>query len=94
MAQWRQGGKERVSETDSEEKKDEEDEDGEGRGGLPSPGKALMKSPLKFAVIEQHPCPLQKGDQHLSEDEPSFPLPSRFPAFPLDFLPFVSVNSM
>ena len=91
---WVQAGKkerERVSETDGEEKRDEEDEDGgEGRrggGGLPSPGKALMKS-LWSCCDWAAPVSSSRRDQHLSEDTSPLPLPSSFPSLPLDSLAF------
>lgn len=72
MAEWRQGKKERVSETDREEKRDEEDGDEEGekereKGGKRAPvsRQGFNEEALKFAVIEQRPCPLQKGPTSL-----------------------------
>lgn len=52
-----------MSERDSEEKKDKGDED-RGEGGEGS-RQGFNEESLKFAVIEQHPCPLQKGPTSL-----------------------------
>lgn len=89
---WVEAGvKERVSETDSEEKKDKGDEDRRERGEGSRQG--FNEESLKFAVIEQHPCPLQKGPTSLwRHGVISSPFP--FSIYPSDSFSFVSVNSM
>lgn len=37
----------------------------EGRGEREGSRQGFNEDPLKFAVIEQHPCPLQKGPTSL-----------------------------
>lgn len=67
--------KARVSERDSGEKKDKGDEDTGERGEGSRQG--FNEEPLKFAVIEQRPCPLQKGaDISLKTWRHFFSLPS------------------
>ncbi len=94
MAEWRQGRK-RESERESVSETDWRKEGwggwgwrGEERGGrAPVSRQGFNEEPLKFAVIERHPCPLQKGPaplrRHAVVSSP-FPFsisPSWFPSF-------------
>lgn len=77
---WEEAGAER--ESDSEDGGERERGQGKGRRA-PVSRQGFNEEPLKFAVIEQHPCPLQKGPTSLPRHAV---VSSPFPFFHLSLL--------
>lgn len=86
IAERRQGQKERVTvkKRGMRRMRTEGRERGEGKGRrAPVSRQGFNEEPLKFAVIEQHPCPLQKGPTSLPRHAV---VSSPFPFFHLSLL--------